>query len=103
LGHWRSISAPTLKLETSCSGISLMTSLEKSEVWLLIHPSPLTRIHKMHVRKKNALIECSVKQAAAKTPHPIDSHVSTAYAIASTSVFHERSDLCRDEILMVCQ
>ena len=30
----RGISAPTRKLETSCSGTSPMTSLEKSDVWL---------------------------------------------------------------------
>ena len=36
-----------------------------------------------------------------KTSHPIDSHVSTAYAVAPTWALYERSALCRDEILIV--
>ena len=40
--------------------------------------------------------------APAKTSYPIDSHVGTAYALTPTSALHERSDLCRDETLIVC-
>jgi len=48
------------------------------------------------------LIEAGTLKPDSYPSHPIDSHISTAYAVAPTSALHERGDLCRDDTVIVC-